>query len=260
VHVRVKHRLAAAVVLNLLLPGSGHLFLGEMLFGLFVFLVMLIAAGLFFVSFLISLPTGVKWVMLGLPLLFYAFSFVDLSNTVRTRRKLLQRTRRALIGFLALGLVYQILSPYAPVNFIINNLPQVYKQKDMRLAPLFRQGDLLKVNSLSYFVHVVMVKRPILHNLPERYDVLRFRSAGDIRRTGVVVGLPNEQVEINDGEVVANGVPQTGGVPGLKLSGSWPSMTAKEYSILVATFSLGSIDHVYQVPLGDVIGKVSRLF
>lgn len=257
---RVKHLLPAAVILNLLIPGAGHLFAKELLFGLFVFLVMLIAVALFFVSVLVELPALAKWALLGLPMLFYAFSFVDLANTIRSGRKTIARTSKAFLWFVLAGLAYQVLSPSAPINFSLNNLPEIFTQPDSRLTPLYRRGDLLKASSLAYFVNVALLKRPILHRLPDRFELLRFRTPDDKRQVGVVVGLPNENVEIVGGEVIANGVPEFGGVPGIKLSGTWPVTTTENYSILVATVDLGAIDHVYQVPLGNVIGKVGRLF
>ena len=74
-----------AIVLNLLLPGLGHIYWGEFLFGVFVFLIMLISVILFFVSFFLSLSLVPKIILLATPLLFYLFTFVDLVKVVRRR-------------------------------------------------------------------------------------------------------------------------------------------------------------------------------
>ena len=67
----IRESVTFSSLLHLLLPGLGHVFWREYAFGLFVFLVMLIAAVLFFVSFLVTIPVLVKVLLLGLPLVFF---------------------------------------------------------------------------------------------------------------------------------------------------------------------------------------------
>ncbi len=256
---RVTQLFPSGVILNILMPGLGHAFIGEFLFGIFVFLVMLIAVALLVVSYLVTLPKLAVWALLGLPIVFYLFSFVDLAKATRSRQSKTVRTRRALVIFLVVGVAYQALAPSAPMNFALRNLPEVFTQQDNKLSPLYHRGDLLKASRLAYFLNVIVVARPILHSLPERYDLVRFRKEGttDI---GMVVGLPGEQVEIANGALTVNGTPELSGLNTIKLSGSWPETSADSYSFLVATLNLGSVEHVYQVSFGELVGKVSTLF
>ncbi len=241
------------------MPGLGHAFIGEFLFGLFVFLVMLIAVALLVVSYMVTLPKLAVWALLGLPLLFYLFSFVDLAKATKSRQSKTVRTRRGLLIFLAVGVAYQALAPSAPANFAFRNIPDVFTQQDNKLSPLYRKGDLLKASRLAYFLNVIVVARPILHALPERYDLVRFRKEGktDI---GLVVGLPGEQVEIANGALTVNGTPELSGMNSITLSGNWPETSADSYSLLVATLNLGTVEHVYQISFGELVGKVSTLF
>lgn len=69
------------MIFNAIIPGAGHIYWRETLFGMFVFLVMLIAAVLFFFSFLIDLSFMVRLVLFGLPAVFFLFSMVDLGRS-----------------------------------------------------------------------------------------------------------------------------------------------------------------------------------
>ena len=250
-----------STLLHLLLPGLGHLFWRQYLFGVFVFLVMLLALVLFIVSLFADLPPAAALTLYSLPLLFYAFTFFDLARTVKAKREKAPVGRRGAIIFLLAGMAYQLLSPIAPVNFCLRNLPEVFIQEDNRLSPLYSKGDLLKASRLSYVVDVPVVNRPILHALPRRCDIVRFSHGSGRRINGIVVGLPGEEIEIADGVIVANGLPDVGEAPGgIILSGEWPLTSASGYSILVATLNLGRIDRVHEVPLTDLVGKVGRLF
>lgn len=247
--------------MNLLLPGLGHLYWREYAFGLFVFLVMLLASVLFVVTLFVSTPAAASWLILGLPVIFYLFTFVDLTRTARRKGASVVRSRRASVIILLVGLVYQILSPSALFNFAWRNRPEVYRMPHNRLNPMFATGDVLEASRLAYFVSIAFVDRPILRRLPERFDPVRFVDDTGRRRTGFVVGLPYETVLIVDGLVVANGVPDPrDGPDGITLSGDWPLTEADPYSILVATVSMGSLDQVYEVPLTRLTGKVDKLF
>jgi hypothetical protein len=91
-------RLIFAWMLNLLLPGLGHFYWREYAFGLFVFLVMLLASVLYVASFFVPMPGAVTWLVLGLPIMFYGFTFVDLARTARLKRVSINRTTRAAGG------------------------------------------------------------------------------------------------------------------------------------------------------------------
>lgn len=250
-----------AIILNLLLPGLGHIYWSEYLFGVFVFLIMLIAIILFFVSFFLSLSLWPKAILLILPLLFYLFTFVDLVRAIRSKAGPRWRGRRAVIIFLAMGIVYQSLSPIAPGNFFIRNRPETFVLEDTGLSPLYSPGEPLKASRLAYSVDVFFLKKPILHTLPQRYDIVRFADADGRRRNGLVIGLPDEEIQMVDGVLVVNGLADFGDPPGgIVLWGDCPLTYVDPYSILVATLSLNRVDEVFMVPLGDVIGKISKVF
>jgi signal peptidase I len=248
-------------LLHLLLPGLGHVLWREYLFGVFVFLVTLLAMVLFVVSLLVYIPISAKLVMYSLPVLFYAFTFVDLVRTVKTKRAKMSIHKKTATVFLLVGLGYQLLSPIAPLNFTIRNFPEFFILKNNSMSPLYLKGDVLKASRLSYMVDVFIVKKPILYSLPQRYEVVRFVDSSGQRNIGIVVGLPGEEIEIVEGVVIVNGLPDVGDAPGgIILSGDWPLTSTDRYSILVASVNLGRIDKVHEVPLTNLIGKISKLF
>jgi len=243
------------------MPGLGHLLWHEYIFGIFTFLVMLLGSVLIVVSFFVHLPPVVALVLYGLPLMFYAFTFIDLARTVRSHRNTAAPGRRAAIIALVVAVAYQLLSPLAPGNFLLRNFPEVFTQENNRLSPLYSRGDILKASRLSYMVDLFIVSKPILHALPQRYDIVRFTDDTGRKMNGLVVGLPGERIQIADGLIVINGLPDVGEAPGgIILSGDCPLTPVGEYSILAARLNLGRIDEVHEVPLVDLVGKVGRLF
>jgi hypothetical protein len=91
--------------------------------------------------------------------------------------------------------------------------------------------------------------------------MVRFIDDSGRRQTGFIVGLPDEEVMIADGLVVINGIPDVQDGPlGISLRNDWPLTLTGQYSILVATVNLGSIENVHDVELTQLIGKVDKLF
>ena len=250
----------SASLLNLLLPGLGHIYWKEPVFGLFVFLVTLIAIILFFLTFFVHLSVWVKLVLFGLPTVFYLFTFIDLDRTVRTRRAKTRRSVRIAAIYFAIALAYQVIVPIAPGNFLLRNMPEAFVMENNSLAPLYARGDLLRTNRLAYTADIFFADRPVLHDLPDRYDAVRFVDDDDRQRCGFVVGLPNEEIEILEGVVVVNGLPDYEGSPSTwNLSGYCPLTWVQGYSILIVTLNFGSIDKAYELPLERLEGKVSKL-
>lgn len=246
-----------ALLLNLLLPGAGHFLWHEILFGLFVFLTMLLAAALFVVQYLIPLPKLALWFLLGLPALFYLFTFIDLARTVRTRRGKWMPTTFTAMVVLVIGIVYQIASPSAALNFGIRNFPDIFRVEGSHLSPLYRQGNIAFANRLAYLADIPFLKRPVLHTLPDRFDLVRFKDTDGTTRNGFVLGLPTEGVSVVDGTLTANDNPIVITLPsGFALTGEWPLTVTEDYSILVGTFNLGTLDNLHQVRLDNVIGRV----
>ncbi len=248
----------SALLLNLLLPGLGHIYWREIGFGIFVFLITLTASMLFFVTFFIDLPVYAIILMIALPAIFYFFTFIDLARVVKAKQRVLRPTRRKILLFLAIGLVYQLLAPLAPGNFAIRNRPVMFTLETNDFSPLFRKGEFLKASRLAYVVDIFFLKKSVLHALPKRYDVIRYEDSTGAH-TSMVVGLPGEQIEIAEGVVIVNGFPDPHQPPGnLVLLGEWPATTAESYSVLAATLQMGRVMNVFDVPLSQIIGKVEE--
>ena len=249
-----------AWLLNLLIPGSGHVYYREYSFGVFVFLITLIGSLVFVASYFLNLTNVVVLILLGLPVLFYLVTFIDLKHTAARKRLHPGRSLWARRLFLLTGLLYQALSPAALVNFGWQNAPHVFVQPDNDLAPRYSQGDMLKASGLAYKVRLSGLKGPLLHALPQRYAIVRYYDESGKPCCGVVIGLPGERIEVAAGVLLVNEMPVVDGEPlGIPIEGDWPLTTASPYSILVAGFHLGHLEQVSEVPLEGIIGKVSRL-
>ncbi|UCE24551.1 MAG: hypothetical protein JSU74_00435 [Candidatus Zixiibacteriota bacterium] len=251
----------ASMLLNLTLPGLGHIFCREYLFGVFIFLIMLIAAILFFVSFFLSLSFWPKAALLALPALFYVFTFVDLNRVVRLKGDGGRRGLRAFSIFLAVGVAFQLLVPLAPGNFLFRNRPEVFVLEDNSLSPLYSEGNVMKASRLAYAVNIFFLNKPVYHTIPSRYELVRFLNGTGRMKNGVVIGLPNEQVQMVDGVLIVNGLPIVEeAYSQLVLTGDCPLTSVDGYSILVATLHLGRVDVAYMVAFQDVVGRIDRLF
>ena len=250
-----------AIILNLLLPGLGHFFWKERTFGLFIFLVMLTASALFFVTFLISMPKTAKIMLLGMPVLFFLFTFFDLVRTVKSKKRRIRHSTNAAVIFLLLGVFHQLLAPNTPSNFLIRNFPEIYRLSENHLAPQFKKGDLLVANRLAYSADIFFFDFPVYHALPDRFEVVRFVTRDNRRHTGLLIGLPGEYIEVIDGAVVADGYPKYSRLPtGFSLGLDRPLTVVDNDYILVVTLNLGTVDSVYHIPLTSLVGKVERIF
>lgn len=250
-----------ALFMNLLLPGLGHIFWKEYIFGIFVFLIVLIGIILFFVSFFIDLSTLIIILMLTLPVIFYFFTFLDLVKTVKQKFGKVKRTRKTALIFLASGFLFQVAAPITPLNFFIRNFPQYFVVEQNNLSPLYHQGDILKADRLAYLVDIFFLEKPLLIDLPKRYEIIRFVDLNNFKNVGIVLALPKEEFEMAQGVIVINGMPDITLPPGnLVFMGDIELTLINEYSILVATLNLGTIDKIYEIPFKDIIGKVEKAF
>jgi len=260
VKLRIRQSFLTCAFLNLMVPGMGHAFLREYLFGLFIFLIMLIAVALFLVSFLVHLPTIAYILLFGLPVLFFLFTFVDLYRTLQRRRSQIKPGNSRLILFVAIAIAFQLAAPASPLHFILRNRPEVFRATDNNLSPLFSNGDLLKANPLAYAVDLFFFDKPVFHSLPDRFDVIRFSENDGPPKLGLVIGLPGENVEVLEGVVAVDGFPQPEPInAGIILSGDCPLTSVERSSILVTTVYLGRIERVVQIPLAGIRGKVDHL-
>jgi len=246
-------------ILHILVPGLGHIYIREYLFGIFIFLITLTASVLFVVSLFISIPLAGRLLMYGLPLLFYFFSFIDLNKSIDTNAKKKLSTRNKLIIFFMVGFIFQVLWPLAPVNFGLRNCPDIFVQKDNSLEPFFSKDDILKASSLEYFLDIWFIKQPVLHSLPDRFEIVKFITENQKEICGFVFGLPGEEVEMFEGVLVVNNSPLF--LPeALNPYGDIPLFSVESFSVMVVTINLGKIDKTYDVPLTQLVGKVEKLF
>ncbi len=258
---RFRDSVGFACILNLLLPGLGHVYWREYIFGLFVFLVLLLASMLFFVSFLVALPDVAKLLLFALPLLFYLFSFVDLGKTVSRRGPRSRRGGTAVILMLVLAVGFQLLAPIAPLNFALRNRPEIHRLTDNGLNPLLRRGDLIVINSLAYCADLFFLDQPVWYDCPRLGEMICFHTTdSNTRRVGLVVGEPGHEVQVVDGLLFVDGLPASADMPaGLTLRGDMPLTRVAYGSIMVVTLNLGALDEVYHVPIDETVGRVHRL-
>ncbi len=251
----------SGLLLNLLLPGAGHVYFRESIFGIFAMMVWLMAAALFYLSFVIELNNWAKLILFGLPLLFYFFTFLDLVQSWNKKKKSAPRGVAYTVIIFAAALFYQIFAPVAPLNFMIVNGPKLFMLNDHRLSPLYSKGTLMTACPLAYQIDVAGFDKPIFHHLPNRYEIVRFTAENGSKENALVLGLPQEEIEIIEGTVIINSMPDIEGwIGGLALSGNWPSQVVGNQELLVATLRLGGIDKIIHVPLIKLIGKVEPVF
>lgn len=259
--LRIANGKISGLLLNLLLPGAGHVYFREAIFGIFAMLVWLIAAALFYLSFVIELNYWAKLILFGLPLVFYFFTFFDLIQSRNRKKNFQPRGVAFTVIIFTAALFYQIFAPVAPLNFLMANGPRPFVVNDHRLSPLYLQGTLLTASPMAYRIEIVGFDKPIFHHLPKRYDIVRYTAENGSKENAVVLGLPQEELEIIEGTVIINGIPDIEGwIGGLSFNGSWPPETAGSQELLVGTFNLGSIDKVIRIPLTKLIGKVESVF
>ncbi|MBI5266577.1 MAG: hypothetical protein HY851_05010 [candidate division Zixibacteria bacterium] len=248
-----------AFLLNLLVPGIGHGFWKEYAFGVFVFLVMILSVVLAMASLLLPFSALTRAFLIGLPALYYIFTFVDLRRVVRKKRSA-GRTYQVTAAFLIFAILWQLLSPAAPVNFLARNAPEVFRLSDNALSPRLRQGSWLYSNSLAYRANFFFISRPQLYALPERGELVRFADSMGVRHVGLVIGFPGEQVEIIGRTLTANGVDfDVSDMFGAPLSGTMALTPVESGSIMVAMIRIGMIETTHQVAVTDILGKVHEL-
>ncbi|MBD3257897.1 hypothetical protein GF377_05645 [candidate division GN15 bacterium] len=262
---RFKNRIGFALGLNVLCPGLGHVYSRDTLFGVFVFLIALLTSVVFFVSLIIDLPLVVKLILFGLPLLFYIATFFDLHRSIRKRRVReigrLNRSGYTALVFLAVGVIFQLLAPVAPGNYLLRNAPVVFTTSSNDFSPVLSRGELACASALGLRSEIFFLDRPVWHRLPDRGTLVRFANANNQMKIGVVLGHPYDAVEVVDGVLFIDGELQRSTLVNSPLTnGDVPLTTTDAGSILVATLKLGDVDSVLQVSLRDVTGSVAPLF
>ncbi len=249
-----------AVLLSLLMPGLGHLFWREYLFGVFVFLVMIIASVLVFFSYLVELPLFLKWVLFGLPVLFYLFTFLDLKRSISRKTAASTRSPEIAIVFLLAAVAVNLCLPLSPTNFILRNHPTLSTIRAETFKPLFNKGDFCWIGSTAYRVNLFFLDKPIIFRQPDRWDLISFRDEGEIDQLGLVIGYGGEEISYTGGVLVIDSLPNNdqSWIPAPE--GEIPLTRVEAGSILVATLEKGTLAGTRQISDRNIIGKVHRLF
>ena len=221
---------------------------------------MIVAAAFFFVWMIIPMPALVAWVLLGLPALFFVFSFVDLRKSMKSKLPAKARSHRITLTFLALVLLFQLFVPITPVNFIWRNRPSLAIQPDNGLSPVINEGDLTVTNPLAYSVNLFFFDQPVWRTLPDIGDPVQISTADGQRRNVFVVGRPHDEVQIAGSHLTINGIPFSLGLAGAKLPPDYPLTRVKINSILVLDYTRRGPHNLTMVPLSNVTGKIHSLF
>jgi hypothetical protein len=258
---RFKEQFSFGALLNAVLPGAGHLYWREYLFGTFVLLVMIIASVLFFFSFLVELPPTIKVVLFGLPIVFYGFTFVDLWRAVRRSDRRKTHSSTVALAFLFTSLIVCLIVPLSPVNFVIQNCPQIVNEGDVQLGRKSDGKAICLVDRSAYRVNLFFLDEPFPRRSPTRWDLVRYYDQSQMARTGLVLGFSSEDVTaFNDSLFVDGFAVDRPDALSLGTGGQVPLTHIDPGCILVATLNQGAIDTTYQISPRDVIGKVHRLF
>ena len=258
---RIKEHIGFGLLLNLIIPGAGHVYWREYLFGTFVFLVMAIASVLFFFSFLVELPVGIRVVLFGLPTIFYGFSYVDLWRAILRRGRKKARSAHGAWIFLLASIAVCLVLPLSPTNLVLRNLPQIVSVETGQFDRIQNGRVFCLVDRSAYRVNLFFLDEPYPRRTPARWDLVRFHNQNYSARFGLVLGHSGEEVAFFNDSLFVDGYP----VPGpetysIGSGGRLPLTRVDADAILVATLNRGAIEGAFQISPRDVIGKVHRLF
>jgi hypothetical protein len=257
---RFSHRPGFAILLGFLLPGLGHVYWREYLFGWFVFLVMIITSVLVFFSFLVQLPPTLEWLLFGLPVLFFAFTFVDLVRSINRKRSTFKRNTTAAMLFVTVAISGHLLLPLSPTNYLIRNLPELGIERSGLAEPLLGQNDVYLVNRAAYRVNLFFLNQGYIHSRPDRWDLIAFEDLTSDENLGLVIGYGGEEVTFHDDSLFVDGFPPDDREERPSLTGEIPLTLVEAGSILVATLNEGALVGVKQISDRNIIGKVHPLF
>ena len=258
---RFKERIGFGLLLNFILPGAGHVYWREYLFGTFVFMVMAIASVLFFFSFLVELPIGVRVVLFGLPTIFYCFSYIDLWRAILRSGKNKARSAYGAWVFLLVVLVLNLALPLSPTNLVLRNLPQMFSVETGQLDSMPKGRVFCVVDRSAYRVNLFFLSEPYPRRTPARWDLVRFNDQNQTAQFGRVLGRSGEEVAFFNDSLFVDGYSVLGPETFSTESGGQVPLTRVDPdAILVATLNKGVIERTFQISPRDVIGKVHRLF
>lgn len=258
---RFRHNFGFGLLLNLIIPGAGHIFWREYLFGIFIFLVMLIAVVLFFFSFLVELPGTMKVILYGLPTFFYVFTFLDLWRTMKRKASGSLRSPSAAWVFVVVALVVALALPLSPWNFALRNRPLIEIADGNGLTPVIGDGDLCLVDRMAYRVDLFFLDQTLGRSLPQRWETVRLRDAGRTGTLGLVLAYGGEEVAFFNDSLFVDGYPLPDDeMAGFVSGGRLPLTRVDMGNILVVTMDRGALTEARQVGNQDIVGRVYRLF
>jgi len=257
---RFKNNAGFGLLLNLILPGAGHIYFREYLFGVFVFLIMLVSIVFFFMTYLIDLSVTIKLILFGMPALFYLFSFVDLWKSIQKKSSIVPRRNVTAWMFLLVSLGMGLLVPLLPGNFFWRNRPELFTVRESTLTPLIKSGDIVWIDRMAYRVNLFFLERPINRDDPDRWDMVRFRRPGEDDQFGMVIGFGGEEVSIAGDSLFVDGLPVGACSVALNHLSGELSLTLVDYgAILMATLNDGVLEQSYQIPVRQISGEAHCL-
>jgi len=204
-NIKVKEPLIA-VAFSLLLPGLGHVYIGDIKRGLYWFAILVIG-GHAFAQYLIHPATPLSFIIGYVLMLFLAFLVISSISLLidvyrcakrfnakhRLKRSLSAWRRMKIIGLIVILLFFN------PIEFIYNPFAnqKAYKIPTGSMSPTFIPGDRIFVN-LSQFKN----------KTPQRGDIVVFEFPDDPRFDFIqrIVGLPGETLEIKNNRIFINDI------------------------------------------------------
>lgn len=126
---------------------------------------------------------------------------------------------------------------------------QNFRIEGQSMEPNFHEGQFLIINKLEYRFHP-----------PERGDVIVFHSPDNPQKDFIkrIIGLPGEQLQIQDGRVLINGQPLEEPYLANPVSGNWgPATVAPDQYFVLGDNRNNSSDsrNWGMLPMAKMIGK-----
>jgi signal peptidase I len=188
-----------AVVLSLCAAGLGHLYAGQVVKGLVLFLLSLLLPA--FAVLVARQPASTAvlvelFLSVGLALGLYLYAVIDAYRVARGEREQ-YRLRDYNNGLVyALFILVGVLYPVGLACYIRAHVFEAFYIPSEDMAPTIVDGD-----------HVLADKSAYLGSIPQRGDVIIFRVPQQPSLTWIkrVIGLPGDTVEIKEDQVFVNG-------------------------------------------------------
>lgn len=139
------------------------------------------------------------------------------------------------------------------IFWMVNSITGRFRIEGHSMVPTLQEGEYIIINKLSYYL-----------DEPKRGDIIVLRFPNDRSRDFIkrIIGLPGDQVEIQNHEVKVNGVvlnePYISGPP--NYNGSW-LVPEGQYFVLGDNRNNSSDSHNWSfLPRDDIVGKAWLIY